>query len=274
VSEKHPREILRSRQNPRVQEARRLTRDPRLARREGVFAADGTILVREALKARLAPRAIFLDPADPEADAIRSLASRLHVDPTPVSHPVLQAISNLTTAQGAIGIFERPHHDLHHLLGAPHATGHPLIAVFHELQDPTNVGALIRTAMAAGLTGAITTEGTCDPFHPRAVRASMGACVRLPLCADQPADSLWETLKRGGYRLLALDPRDGLSPFDLRLDRPSAVVLGREGTGLEAGARIACEVSVRIPMAPGVDSLGVAAAGAIVFYALVTGGSR
>jgi len=261
-------EVLRSRQNPRVQEARRLARDLRLARSEGVFIADGTKIVREALDAGLPPRAIFLDPDDPQADTIRAAASQYDARLNFAAPAVLQAISTLTTAQGAIGIFERPRHDLANLLAAPRENTPFALAVFHQLQDPTNVGALIRTALAAGLTGAITTEGTCDPFHSRAVRASMGACLRLPLCPDQPASPLWETLKRGGYRLLALDPRGALPLADLRLDRPTALILGREGTGLEPGARAACDASIRIPMAPAVESFGVAAAGAIVFHAL------
>jgi RNA methyltransferase, TrmH family len=268
VSEKESTGILRSRQNPRVQEARRLARDPHLARHEGLFVADGTTLVREALEADLPAKAIFLDPADPEAEAIRTEATLRKIRPILAASTVLRAISNLATPQGAVGIFARPHHDLSHLLAATRAEGHPLIAVFHELQDPTNVGALIRTALAAGLAGVVSTEQTCDPFHPRAVRAAMGACLRLPICVDQPAAPLWQAMKRGGYRLLALDPRGDVPLAGLRLDRPTALLLGREGSGLEREARRACDASVRIPMAPGVESLGVAAAGAIVFYCL------
>jgi RNA methyltransferase, TrmH family len=268
VPERIVHEILRSRQNPRVQEARRLARDARLARDEGLFIADGTRVVQETLEAGIQPRVIFIDPDDPQADSIRAAASRCGARLNLVGPVILQAISTLTTAQGAIGIFERPRHELATLLAAPREDASLALAVFHQLQDPSNVGALIRTALAAGLTGAITTEGTCDPFHSRAVRASMGACLRLPLCTDQPASQLYETLKRAGFRLLALDPRGAVPLAEVRLDRPTALILGREGTGLDPDARAACDASVRIPMAPAVESLGVAAAGAIVFYAL------
>jgi len=140
--------------------------------------------------------------------------------------------------------------------------------ILHGLQDPTNAGSLIRSALAAGLTGAATTAGTVDPFHPRAIRAAMGACFRLPLCADAPVETLWEGLRRGGYRLLSLDPRGDTPLSDVRLLGPTALLLGREGSGLDAQARSICSASIRIPMASGVESLGVAAAGAVVFYAL------
>ncbi len=265
---RHTEEILRSRQNAKVQEARRIARDPRLARRQGVLLADGVTIVRDAIEAGLEPRLILLDPEDPDAPSIRTAAGRRHARITLASAPVLEAVSTLATPQGAIGIFARPHTDAALLLAAPDAARHPLVAVLHGLQDPTNAGALVRTALAAGLSGIITTSGTVDPFHPRAVRGSMGASFRLPIAVDLAPETVWETLRRGGYRLVALDARGDVPLNAIKLDRPTAVVFGSEGSGLDANARAACDGSVRIPMAKGVESLGVAAAGAIVFYAL------
>lgn len=271
-----PTEMLRSRQNPRVQAARRIARDVREARREGVLLADGITLVREALQARLAPQALFLDPADSSAEAIRAEAALRGAAVAHVSAPVLRAISTLTTPQGAVGVFARPRCEMASLLAAADAGDRPLLAVFHGLQDPTNAGSLIRTACAAGLIGAVTTEGTVDPFHPRAIRAAMGACFRLPVCVDVPGETLWESLRRGGYRILSLDPRGDAPLSATLLEGPTAIMLGREGSGLDDRARSVCDRSIRIPMAPGVESLGVAAAGAIVFYALAVlgGGSQ
>lgn len=263
--------IIRSRQNERVQEARRIARDPRLARREGLLIADGIVLVHDAFDAGLAARSIFLDPNDEETRSIRAACTHHSISPILASRSVVEAISTLRTPQGAVGIFERPIHDARMILAAPQASTPPLVAVLHGLQDPTNAGALVRTALAAGVTGMLATEGTVDPFHPRAVRASMGACFRLPIAADLPPTQVWELLHRGEYRTIALDPR-GTTPLgDVRLDAPTAIVLGREGDGLDAEARKECEMAVRIPMAGSVDSLGVAAAGAVVFYTLRRG---
>jgi TrmH family RNA methyltransferase len=261
-------EVLRSRRNARVQDARRLARDPRLARREGVLVADGITLVREAIEAGLEARLILLDPNDPAGPSIRKAAARRRARIALAGPAVLETVSTLATPQGAVGIFTRPHADATLLLAAPGAARPPLFAILHGLQDPTNAGALARTALAAGLSGIMTTSGTVDPFHPRAVRAAMGASFRLPIAVDLPPDAVWDALQRGGYRLLALDPRGGVPLGAIRLDRPTAIVLGREGSGLDEDARAACDGSVRIPMAAGVESLGVAAAGAIVFYAL------
>ena len=262
--------IIRSRQNERVQEARRIVRDPRLARREGLLVADGTVLVLDALEAGLAARNIFLDPNDEETQPIRATCAHHRISATLTNRSIIEAISTLRTPQGAIGVFERPVHDARRMLAAPQTSAHPLVAVLHGLQDPTNAGSLVRTALAAGITGMLATEGTVDPFHPRAVRASMGAVFRLPVAADLPPIQVWDLLHRGGYRTIALDPRGSTPLSDVRLDAPTAIVLGREGSGLDAEARKECEIALRIPMAGHVDSLGIAAAGAIVFYTLTT----
>jgi len=260
--------ILRSRQNPRVQEARRLARDSTLARGEGVLVADGVRIVLEALRAGLVPRLLLVDPSDPNAAAIRQAAESRDARVTLATAAVLDSVSTLTTPQGALGVFERPAFDLAHVLAAPDAAEPPLICVLHGLQDPANAGSLVRSALATGLAGMIATAGTVDPYHPRSVRASMGGCFRLPVIAELAATSVWEMLNRGGYRILALEPRGGLKLDDATLDRPTAIVLGREGSGLDSEARDACEASVRIPMTRAIESLGVAAAGAIVFYML------
>jgi RNA methyltransferase, TrmH family len=261
-------DLLRSRQNAKVQEARRIARDPRLARREGVLLADGITLVQDAIEAGLTSRLILLDPESAGAASIRRAAARRHARVTPAAPAVVECVSTLATPQGAVGIFERPHTDAALLLAAPTAQRHPLVAVLHELQDPTNAGALTRAALAAGLSGIVTTAETVDPFHPRAIRGSMGACFRLPIAVDLTPAAVWETLRRGGYRLVALDPRGDVPLSAIRLDRPTAIILGREGSGLDRETRAACDGSVRIPMASEVESLGVAAAGAIAFYAI------
>ena len=260
--------VLRSRRNPQVVEARCLARDPRDARREGVFLADGVHPVLEALEAGLAPRSVFYHPAAPEAATIRAACRAIRFEPIPASSSVLAAVSTLSSPQAAAGLFERPRQDLSALLAAAASRSVPCLFLLDRLQDPANAGSLFRSGLAAGMTGGLLTEGTVDPFHPRAVRAAMGASFRLPIVSDlSPAVAL-EALRRGGYRLLGLDPRGSLSVEEVRLERPTAVLLGGEGGGLRGPLREHCAETVRIPMAAGVESLGVAAAGAVVFYFL------
>lgn len=260
--------VLRSRQNARVRQAREIARDPRLARREGVLVADGVQLVLDAIDAGLPCRLLLLDPEGPEASRIARAARAHRIRATAASATVIDAVSTLATPQGVVGIFERPATDLPVLLAAADAAAHPLVAVLHGLQDPTNAGSLVRSALAAGLAGIVCTTGTVDIFHPKAVRASMGASFRLPIAQDQEPEDLWALLRKGGYRMISLDPHAGTDLRKARLDRPTALILGREGSGLEDSVQKVCDARLRIPMANGVESLGVAAAGAIVFYAL------
>lgn len=263
--------VLRSRQNARVRQAREIARDPRLARREGLLVADGVQLVLDAIEARLVCRLLLLDPDAADAARVARAARSRRICATAAAAPVIDAVSTLATPQGAVGLFERPVVDLGALLAAAGASTHPLVAVLHGLQDPANAGSLIRSALAAGLDGIVCTAGTVDPFHPKAVRASMGASFRMPLAADVDPAALWEMLRRGGYRMVSLDPHAGVDLREMKLDSPTALILGREGSGLEAEVQRMCDLRLRIPMANGVESLGVAAAGAVVFYFLAIG---
>ena len=103
--------VVRSRQNPRVVSARSVARDQRLARRDGVLFADGVALVREALRARLFPRLLLLDPDDDASPRLAADARRARCDVTWASRSVIESVSTLTTPQGAVGIFERPGHE-------------------------------------------------------------------------------------------------------------------------------------------------------------------
>jgi TrmH family RNA methyltransferase len=262
-------ETIRSRQNPRVQEARKIAHDPRHARREGVLVADGITVVHEGLASGFRARMLMVVADDPDVAPILKEAKRRHAVVTPVARAILESVSTLAAPQGAIAFFERPRFDLSRLLTAPKASGWPVVAILHGLQDPTNAGSLIRTGLAAGVQGFVTTTGTVDPYHVRAVRASMGACFRMSIATEQGFPVLLEALRRARYRLLSLDPRGEVEMKEIRSDQPIAILLGREGSGLDTESRRACEANVRIPMAEGVESLGVAAAGAIVFYSLL-----
>jgi TrmH family RNA methyltransferase len=262
-------DTIRSRQNPRVQETRKIAHDPRLARHEGVLVADGVTVVLEGITAGFRVHTLMLAAEDPDVVPILKEAKRRRIAVTTVSRAVMETVSTLAAPQGAFALFERPRADLNRLLAATDASGWPLVAILHGLQDPTNAGSLIRTGLATGVQGFITTEGTVDPFHARAVRASMGACFHMPIAGDPPLDVLLDALRRARYRLLALDPRGDIALSEVRRDQPIAIIFGREGSGLDAVAQRACEASVRIPMTSGVESLGVAAAGAIAFYSLL-----
>src|SRR5207249_4492832 len=141
------------------------------------------------------------------------------------------------------------------------------VVLLEGLGDASNVGAISRSALAFGAGAALLSPGTADPLYRKAIRVSAGAAVVLPFARldDWPRDL--ERLRDGGYTLLALTPRAeavDISALGTSCPRPArvALLLGTEGRGLSAAALAAADLQGRIPMAPEVDSLNVAAAGA------------
>ena len=148
------------------------------------------------------------------------------------------------------------------------------IAILENVENPTNVGAIIRSAAALGIDAVLLTAGCSDPLYRRAARVSMGTVFQVPwtfLGTEDWADRTMEQLHGMGYRTAAMALKeDSLSP-DARVLHEAeklAIILGTEGEGLAADTIADCDYTVCIPMARGVDSLNVAAASAVAFWEL------
>lgn len=147
------------------------------------------------------------------------------------------------------------------------------IAVLENVVNPTNVGAIFRSAAALGMDAVLLTTGCSNPLYRRAIRVSMGTVFQVPW-TYLPEDADWQdVLHSYGFKTAAMALRDdSLSIADPRLREVEklAVVLGTEGDGLASETIAACDYTVKIPMSHGVDSLNVAAASAVAFYQLGT----
>ncbi len=146
------------------------------------------------------------------------------------------------------------------------------IAVLEDVVNPTNVGAIFRSAAALGFDAVLLTRACCDPLYRRAIRVSMGTVFQMPWAyLDSPAPGYVQTLKRMGFATAAMALREDTVSIDdprFAAEERLAVILGTEGDGLRAETIEACNYTVKIPMAHGVDSLNVAAASAIAFWEL------
>ena len=257
--------VITSSQNRQLTRVRRLLGRPRECRRAGVLIADGIHLVREALEVGLPCRLLFAEVQSRDAEIARLVesAERRRLPLYPILPHLFRAISPVETPQGILGLFDRPKHDRGHLWGGTSTSN---LVVAAGIQDPTNIGSITRSALAAGAGGIVCTEETVDPFHHRALRASMGASFRLPVITDEGLRPTLQKLKNRSYTTLALTPR---GPTDLRSLDPHkmyALVLGSEGSGLEPEVEAECDDRIRIPIATEVESLGVAAAAAIALF--------
>ena len=150
------------------------------------------------------------------------------------------------------------------------------IAVLEEVMNPTNVGAIIRSAAALNMDAVLLTPGCSNPLYRRAIRVSMGTVFQIPWGYLEEAPGYTEQLHRMGFRTVAMALREDSCPiYEPALQKAErlAIVLGTEGEGLSPGTIAACDDTVKIPMTHGVDSLNVAAASAVAFYQLAVLGN-
>jgi TrmH family RNA methyltransferase len=193
-----------------------------------------------------------------------------------VPQQILNYIADTETPQGIVAIVSRPHYELSDVFQAEV----PLILVADELQDPGNIGTIIRTAEAAGASGLVTTRHTVDPFNLKALRASMGSAFRLPIVTDIKREDLLQICRERGVRLVVsrlpakhrgvledaaiVAKESNHTEADLTL--PVAFVLGREATGVSEEITEQADLFVHIPMTEGIESLNVAAAAIVLLY--------
>jgi TrmH family RNA methyltransferase len=196
-----------------------------------------------------------------------ALASRLRstVAPdrlVPVTPAVLEALSPVRTPSGIVALAARPRWAVDDIVRHPRA----LVLVAVDVQDPGNLGAMVRSAEAGGATALLTTEGGANPFGWKALRGSMGSALRLPLARLASLDEAIDAARAAGCQVVAAAGRSGTALYDADLRPPSVVLLGSEGEGLGDAALAKATRRVTIPMEPPVESLNVAVAAALIVY--------
>jgi len=247
-----------------VKRYRELARNPHTNGHERELLLDGPHLLFEARKSGLQIESAAFEQ-DAFADAsVRTLAEQLAADGADVfivSRKTLQTMSPVRTPAGAVGIARRFVPTLADALAPPRA----LVVIAHDVQDPGNVGGIMRTAEAAGATAFVATAATADPFGWKAVRGSMGSALRLPI-ARADIEEVFAALRKSGIATNALVPQGGEPLFAADFTKPSALVLGSEGLGLSDGLLRRVDRRITVPMRQPVESLNVGVAAALVLY--------
>jgi tRNA G18 (ribose-2'-O)-methylase SpoU len=242
-------------------------RDPELLREHGLFVAEGRLVVKRLLEnPAYRVRSVLVTPA-----ARESLGAALERADCPVylaESASMAAISGFNIHRGCLAIAERPAAlPLDELLSGPRS--HPLI-VLERVGNPDNVGGIFRNAGALGAAGIVLSPGCSDPLYRKSIRTSMGATLSVPYCvaARWPADLA--VIVQSGRQLVTLSPAETAAPIERLANGlqqvPVALLFGHEGHGISSGAAAFASVAARIPMAPGCDSLNVAAASAIALH--------
>ena len=252
---------IASRQNPLVARYRAVARGDV----EGLLLVDGVHLVQDALAAGVAIEHAAIDVGAAERSDIRRLVASLRaagVETVTATAPVMGAMSPVRSPTGIVAIARRPELDIDEF----YKGSAPLLVIANDIQDPGNLGAIVRVAEAAGVSGVLVSGASADPFGWKALRGSMGSALRLPVDrVDDVSEAVKEAKKRG-CRIVATVPRDGRSLYEVNLKAATAVLIGGEGQGLPEALIAAADERVMIPMQAAVESLNAAVAAALVVY--------
>ena len=241
---------------------------------QGLFIAESPKVIERALNAGYVPVSFLMEPRHVETQARDILARCGEVPVYTAPLDVLKQLTGFPLTRGMLcAMRRRPLPTVGTV-----CAGAKRVAVLEDVMNPTNVGAIFRSAAALGIDAVLLTQACSDPLYRRAIRVSMGTVFQVPWArigedaADWPQKGV-ERLHALGFRTAAMAlTDDSVSIDDARLaaEPRLAIVLGTEGDGLSPRTIAACDYTVKIPMAHGVDSLNVAAASAVAFWQLRT----
>lgn len=260
-------ETIASRTNAIVKTFRSLARH---RSRQGELLLEGEHLVAEALQAHVkitsaAMAARVLARGHRHVAEVRALADRLAAQGArvvSVGENVMAAMSPVQTPSGVVAIAEYAAPPLHRVLDGDC----PLVPLLAGVQDPGNLGAVVRTAEAAGATGLVACAASADPYGWKALRGAMGSTFRLPVPERVPIADALLAVRRRKLPIVAAVPRDGTVMYEFDFTKPVVVLLGAEGAGLPADLLEQVDHRVTIPMKSPVESLNVAVSAALILY--------
>ena len=254
--------------DPQLDIYARLTEVQLLNRREpdkGIFIAESPKVIERALNAGCVPISFLMETRHVENQAKQLIARCGDIPVFTAGLDVLTQLTGFKLTRGMLCAMYRPKlptvEDI--------CNNARRVAVLEDVMNPTNVGAIFRSAAALGIDAVVLTSASSDPLYRRSIRVSMGTVFQVPW-TYLGEGGIWD-LRRLGFKTAAMALKsDSLPIYDPRLAKIDklAIVLGTEGDGLAAGTIADCDYTVLIPMSHGVDSLNVAAASAVAFYQL------
>ena len=254
--------VIKSRGNAAVRHARAV----RDGRDRGFIFVEGVRLCEEALGASLDIETVFhAEPVGEDERGSRLLSSlaRAGGRQLTITEDVLDFISDTKTSQGVVALARRPPATED---GFEPLAGVPLVVVLHRVNNPSNAGAMLRVAEAAGATGVVATAGATDLLSPKALRGSMGSAFRLPLWTGAALEEVLRWCAARGIRAVATASDAPRTHTEIDWKTAHAVLVGPEASGLSRAELAATDERVRVPMRAGVESLNAAVALGIVLY--------
>ncbi len=255
--------MITSLRNQRVKDVARL-RDRRQRQRQGRILIDGARELDRALDAGVEPLEAFVCESLCQSDDARRVRARLaatRAELWQVTPEVFHKLAFGARAEGVLAVAQAPHRTLAELRLPPE----PLVAIVEAIEKPGNLGAVLRSADAAGVSAVVAAGHGTDLYNPNVIRASLGTVFTSPVCAAAAADvQTW--LRQHGFSVYAARPDADRLYTDVRYAGATAIVLGSEAAGLSDAWRLPGLTPIKLPMRGQADSLNISAAAAVLFY--------
>lgn len=251
--------MIRSTQNAHIRTIRSLRDDRSLRHRERMFVLEGVRLVAELIQSPLAVTSVVYDPDVLATTSAGQALLHLIADQPysqPASAEVIKSASDTTSPQGVIAVAPWPSLPLQR---------EGVYVVCDEIQDPGNMGTIIRSCDAIGVAGIWCTRGCVDVYAPKTVRASMGSLLRVPLWVDQDWPSIAQATAQT-QRYAADAAPQSIDYCAVDWCAPSTLIIGNEARGLSPAARALADQLVMIPMRAGIESLNAAMAASVILF--------
>lgn len=256
--------IIISGSNARIKELVKLNKDARLRRQMGVFIVEGIRMFRELPADRVREVYISESAYAEYGDELAGMGLTDSAHTYLLSDGVFSSISQTKSPQGCMAVVECSHAGLEDVL---ESAGRTMYLVLDAIQDPGNMGTIIRSAEAAGVTAVVISGDSCDPYNPKCVRATMGAIFRVPLvvCSGSSLADAVSAIKNTGVIVYGAHLNgDGL--YDINFPDKVAFLIGNEGNGLSDEVSASADRLLRIPMEGRVESLNAGVSAAILSY--------
>lgn len=251
--------VLTSLQNPLIKQIRKL-HSAKERHKDELFLLEGTHLLEEACAVNYPLEVVCCTPQWQTAHlklweeaTIRCQRAEI------VSGEVLDAIATTVKPDGVVAIAKRGYR-------IPEVPFTGLVLALETIQDPGNLGTMIRTATAAGASGLLLSADSVDLDNPKVLRASAGQWFRLPMAVSPDLKTIVQTAKEAQMQVVATSPSATLTYWQVDWSKPSLILLGNEGAGLSAELKNLADLQVKIPLSPGVESLNVAISAALLLY--------
>lgn len=227
-------------------------------KKEHAFVAEGIKMFKEAPKEWL--KQVYVSESFMQEKEHRALLTDCPYEI--LSDAVFSSVSDTQTPQGILAVLQMPEYTLSQFL----AGSKTHILVLENIQDPGNLGTMLRTGEGAGVTGVIMNQGTADLFNPKTIRATMGSIYRVPYLVTENLENTITALKGNGVSVYAAH-LEGAAEYDsFNYKKPTAFLIGNEGNGLSDSMAAMADASVRIPMEGRVESLNAAVSAAVLMY--------